>query len=59
MSDTTDPGKRDKSSVNYRKATGEQRCKTCRYMTMGGMCRRVKGSVEPDDVCDLWDGKRG
>lgn len=57
-----DAGKRDKSSVNYRLATGEQRCKTCRY-SYGPMdhreCRRVKGQIYPDDTCDLWEAKRG
>jgi hypothetical protein len=61
MSDDEDAGKREKSSVNYRHATGEQRCKTCRY-SYGPMdsrrCKRVKGQIYPDDTCDLWEAKR-
>jgi hypothetical protein len=56
-----DAGKREKSSVNYRGATGAERCKTCRYSygpTGARRCRRVKGIIEPDDVCDLWEAKR-
>ena len=55
----TDEGKRDKSSVNYRHATGEQRCGNCRYMLASGECKRVKGIVQPSEVCDLWEQKRG
>lgn len=56
-----DAGKREKSSVNYRPATGDERCKTCRY-SYGPMddrrCRRVKGRIDPDDTCDLWEAGR-
>ncbi len=55
----SDAGKRDKSSVNYRHATGEHNCGNCRYMLPDGHCRRVKGMVDPTDVCDVWEAKRG
>ena len=58
--DDADAGKRDKSSVNYRHASmwGERRCANCRYMLTGSRCRKVKGDIHPDDVCDLWEAKR-
>jgi hypothetical protein len=59
-----DDGKRDKSSVDYREASAgaTARCKTCRYSygpTGARRCKRVKGIIQPDDVCDLWEAKRG
>lgn len=53
-----DAGKRDKSSVNYRRGTAARNCGNCRFMLADGHCRKVKGMVEPDDVCDLWEAKR-
>ena len=53
-----DAGKRDKASVNYRKATGTSNCGNCRYMLADGRCKRVKGMVDPKDVCDVWEAKR-
>lgn len=63
MTDDEDAGKRDKSSVNYRTASpsSSERCKTCRYSygpTGDRRCKRVKGKIEPDDTCDLWEAKR-
>jgi hypothetical protein len=59
--DDEDAGKREKSSVNYRHATGAERCKTCRY-SYGPMdsrrCKIVKGQIYPDDTCDEWQAKR-
>jgi hypothetical protein len=59
-----DEGKREKSSVDYRDAApgATSRCKTCRYgydAPDGRRCKRVKGIIKPDDVCDLWEAKRG
>ena len=61
MADDEDAGKKDKTSVNYRDATGSENCHNCRYSygpTGDRRCRRVKGKIEPDDVCDLWEAKR-
>lgn len=52
--DEADAGKRTKASVDYRKADGAHRCHTCRSMLDSGRCRKVKGIVAPDHVCDLW-----
>jgi hypothetical protein len=60
--DDEDAGKKDKSSVNYRPADSDQRCKTCRYSygpTGQRRCKRVAGIIQPDDTCDLWEAKRG
>jgi hypothetical protein len=52
--DEADVGKRTKASVDYRKAEGAHRCHNCRSMLDSGRCRKVKGIVAPDHVCDLW-----
>jgi hypothetical protein len=56
-----DVGKADKTSVNYRHASGDtKRCKTCRYSygpVDSRRCQKVKGQIKPDDVCDLWERK--
>lgn len=55
--DGEDAGKRDKSSVNYREATGRKRCHNCRYSygpKTARRCIKVKGQIKPTDVCDLW-----
>ena len=57
-----DAGKRDKGSVNYRRAGDEaQSCKTCRfsYGPLGERrCRQVKGFINPGDTCDLWQARK-
>ena len=61
MSDDEDAGKRDKSSVNYRDATGSESCHSCRYSygpKDDRRCKRVKGQIYPDDTCDLWEAKK-
>lgn len=54
-----DAGKRDRSSVNYRRAsTDAERCGTCRYSygpTGERRCRVVRGLINPFDTCDLWE----
>lgn len=56
------PMKRSKAEVNYRSASGEQRCGNCRFFVPGvkrsfrGQCQLVEGSISADDVCDLWEG---
>lgn len=60
MANDPDAGKRDKSSVNYRQGTAEKNCHNCRYSygpTTERRCRRVKGIIQPDDLCDLWERK--
>ena len=65
MSETAaeeDEGKRDRSSVNYRRAADDvHRCGRCRY-SYGPMgerrCHIVKGFINPYDTCDLWQAKR-
>jgi broad specificity phosphatase PhoE len=53
---TDDIGKRAKSSVHYRAASGsDERCGTCRFMKADGGCWKVEGKVLPNDVCDLWE----
>jgi hypothetical protein len=56
-----DINKADKASVNYRRASSrDKRCKTCRYSygpVDSRRCRKVKGQIKPDDVCDLWEEK--
>ena len=62
MADTNaDAGKRDKSSVNYRRAMDERRCGNCVFSygpTGDRRCRRVKGQIHPEDTCDLFKEKR-
>ena len=56
-----DAGKRDKASVNYRRASDDRRCGNCRY-SYGPVgerrCRIVKGFINPGDTCDRWEAKR-
>lgn len=56
--------KRGKASVNYRKATGNQRCGACAHFQTGGAykaaagtCELVAGVIEATDVCDLYMAK--
>jgi len=57
-----DAGKRDKTSVNYRRASDDvKRCGTCRYSygPLGDrQCRLVKGLINPYDTCDLWEPRK-
>lgn len=57
-----DAGKREKSSVNYRRSSNDtERCGTCRYAygPIGERrCRIVKGFINPYDTCNEWEKKR-
>jgi hypothetical protein len=43
-----------KSSVNYRPATGAERCGNC-SMFRDGSCTLVEGEIRPSDYCDRWE----
>lgn len=51
----------NKSEVNYRQSTGEQRCGNCsmfRPLVFGyGSCTLVAGVIRDQDVCDRWEEK--
>jgi hypothetical protein len=54
--------KRSKASVDYRHATGKERCKTCShsYGPDGDRkCHLVVGRIFPDDTCNLFEAKSG
>lgn len=42
-----------KSAVNYRDATGNQKCGNCDNYSSGS-CDIVAGSISPTDTCDKW-----
>lgn len=42
-----------KESVNYRPASGKQRCGNC-VMFRPGSCTLVEGKIEAGDTCDRW-----
>jgi hypothetical protein len=49
-----------KAEVNYRKATGKQRCGNCsmlRERTIDYTCTLVMGVIKRDDTCDEWSKK--
>lgn len=55
---TTKIAKQSKMSVNYRpKDKPGESCLNCIYMNTDGTCDKVKGIVEPDYTCDLWEGE--
>ena len=52
-----------KASVNYRAATGKQRCGNCvmfrpsqaeSAITLCGRCTLVEGPIRAEDTCDRW-----
>ena len=46
-----------KDKVNYRLAPedSQEKCKTCAYFYPLNSCKRVKGNISPDALCDLWE----
>ena len=58
-----------KESVNYRPATGKQRCGNCVMFhrdkappqtdiyLYSGRCDLVKGFINAEDTCDKWEAK--
>jgi hypothetical protein len=50
-----------KDEVNYRRAKedkdGDERCGNCAFIEMPDECKRVRGKIEQDYICDLF--KRG
>lgn len=53
---TTD-GKYVKSMVQYRPATGPAKCGACRYFIAQRKCVLVEGDIDPEDTCNLWQGR--
>jgi 8-oxo-dGTP diphosphatase len=51
---------KDKDEVNYRKATGKERCGNCVMFRLhppdfeSGACTLVRGLINEDDTCDEW-----
>lgn len=45
---------KDDPRVNYRPATGVERCSACRFMLPDSKCALVAGVILPDDTCDLF-----
>lgn len=45
-----------KAAVNYREATGKQRCGNCGMFHKGnpGSCDLVLGAIYADDTCNEW-----
>lgn len=49
--------KLNKTTVNYREATGKQQCWNCAMFHKGkptGTCDLVRGVIRPADTCDRW-----
>ena len=49
--------KQDKSEVNYRHGTLENHCAHCTMFIKPSSCTAVKGDINWDDVCDLFERK--
>jgi hypothetical protein len=52
-----DEGKYEKSSVDYSRSTGEDRCGECTFFISPDGCRRVKGKIEASYWCRLFKRK--
>lgn len=46
-----------KKMANYRRATTSHNCHNCKHMLNDGHCELVKGLVDPQFVCDLWQAE--
>jgi len=53
-----DAGKRAKSSVDYSRSTGSDRCDGCVNFIAPDRCQRVKGAIEPDYWCRLFEARK-
>ena len=42
----------DKEKVNYRH---HEQCGNCGYFYPANSCKKVKGNISPDAVCNLWE----
>jgi hypothetical protein len=42
----------DKEKVNYRH---HEQCSNCGYFYPANSCKKVKGNISPEAVCDLWE----
>ena len=47
--------KATKYEVQYGLATTDRTCDNCRYMNSDGTCQKVRGYVQPEDVCIKWE----
>ena len=42
----------DKDKVNYRL---HEQCGNCSYFYPANSCKKVRGNISPDAVCNLWE----
>jgi hypothetical protein len=48
-----------KREVNYGEGIPQRRCALCTMFREPRSCTAVQGVILPDDVCDIFDRKRG
>jgi hypothetical protein len=50
--------KKPKEEVNYRRSEedrdGDSRCGNCAFVILPDECKRVRGKIDQDFICDLW-----
>jgi len=51
--------KKTKTEVNYGRGEGTTRCGYCTMFRMPLACTAVKGSIQRQGVCDLFEAKEG
>jgi hypothetical protein len=57
LAQLTKNSKLSKSEVNYRPATGANKCGTCSMFRGPNGCTLVEGVISKGDVCDRWSAK--